>query len=114
MRPGITAEISLNIIHVEEFPEQLLKLKNRDLTPGQWFIHSCDEKFTDEDLSKLGNEFAEFYYAADDAPYLEMYELTLGQSGFEHLYEVPDTWKSYDKLASILKEEFTQWFSNHK
>ena len=39
-------------IHLEDFPEELDKLKERKLKPGAWFIAACDEKFTDEDLSE--------------------------------------------------------------
>ena len=98
-------------IHEEEFPDDLAKLKNREETPGQWFIRNCDEKFTDEDLNELGNKFAEHYYAADDAPYLDVYESVLGV-GVTHLYAVPDTWESYDKLAPIISSGFNQWSSN--
>ena len=34
-------------IHIEDFPDALERLKNRKITPGSWFISSCDEKFTD-------------------------------------------------------------------
>lgn len=98
-------------IHEEEFSEDLAKLKNREETPGQWFIRNCDEKFTDEDLNELGNKFAEYYYASDNAPYLDVYESVLG-GDVTHLYAVPDTWESYDKLAPIMSSDFNQWSRN--
>jgi hypothetical protein len=98
-------------IHTDEFPEGLESLRNREETPGQWFLNSCDEKFTDEDLNETGNAFAQYYYAADNAPFLSVYEMTLGQN-VSHLYAVPDTWESYDKLAPKLNEGFTQWSSH--
>lgn len=98
-------------IHTDEFPEGLEKLKNREETPGQWFIRNCDEKFTDEDLNEIGNRFAASYYAADEAPYLDVYESALGQN-ITHLYTVPDTWESYDKLAPQVRAGFNEWSAN--
>jgi hypothetical protein len=98
-------------LHVEELSDDLAKLKDREETPGQWFIRNCDEKFTDEDLNEIGNKFTEFYYASDNAPYLGVYESTLG-SNVSHLYAVPDTWDSYDKLALKLSLAFKKWSKN--
>ncbi len=98
-------------IHTDEFPEGLEKLKNREETPGQWFINNCDEKFTDEDLNETGNKFAQYYYADKNASYLGVYERILGQN-VSHLYAVPDTWESFEKLARVLNEAFSQWSSN--
>lgn len=97
-------------IHLEDFPEELENLKNRKVTPGAWFIQSCDEKFTDEDLSDEGNKFAEFYYDFDNGNYLADYETALTQ-GLESTYEVSDTWESYDKLSPIIKSRFESWKS---
>jgi hypothetical protein len=49
-------------IHIREFPEPLARLRERKITPGHFFLEACDGKFTDEDLSELGNRFAEHYY----------------------------------------------------
>lgn len=97
-------------IHTEDYPDALEKLRNREQTPGQWFLEHCDEKFTDEDLSELGNKFTQQYYAADDAPYLTVYETLLGQ-GFSHLYAVPDTWESYDRLAIKISQDYSEWIN---
>ena len=98
-------------LHTEDLPEDLEKLKNKEETPGQWFIKNCDEKFTDEDLNEEGNLFAQYYYAADEAPYLDVYENILGNS-VPHLYAVPDTWESYEKLAPVISAGFGEWKQN--
>jgi len=98
-------------LHVEELPDELAKLRDREETPGQWFIRNCDEKFTDEDLNEIGNNFTAFYYASDRAPYLGVYESTLGLN-VSHLYAVPDTWDSYDRLALKLSLAFKKWSKN--
>ncbi|WP_144391800.1 hypothetical protein [Pleionea sediminis] len=98
-------------LHTDELPESLAILRERKNTPGQWFIENCDEKFTDEDLNEIGNAFTHFFYASDEAPYYSVYENCLGEN-IEHLYEVPDTWESYDKLAPFLSENFQSWIKN--
>ena len=98
-------------LHTDEFPEELKKLTNKESTPGKWFINNCDEKFTDEDLNELGNKFCKYYYAAENAPYLGVYESTLS-SNISHLYAVPDSWESYDKLEPKIKSDFNEWVKN--
>ena len=94
-------------LHVEEFPDELERLRNREETPGKWFIRCCDEKFTDEDLNDVGNSFCLFFYHANQAPYLNAYtEVFLD---VESLYAVPDTWESFDKLAPRISAGFQQW-----
>ncbi len=98
-------------LYIDEFPDELESLSKREQTPGQWFIQNCDEKFTDQDLSDTGNSFAQFYYEAEDAPYFAIYEETLGQD-VSNFYAVPDSWESYDKLASRIEEDFHSWRGN--
>lgn len=98
-------------IHINEYSQDLENLKNRELSPGSWFIQNCDEKFTHNDLNETGLKFTQFYYDSEDAQYIEVYEATLGE-GISHLYAVPDTWESYDKLAPYIKKDFDEWAKN--
>lgn len=82
-------------------------LKRRDVTPGAWLEHYCDGKFNDAMLSVEGNAFAEVYYD-DDGEYLRDYADTLGPE-VGSLYEVADSWESYDKLAPVLDKRLAQW-----
>ena len=41
--------------HTADAADELARLQRREVTPTQWFIHACDEKFTDEDLNDEGN-----------------------------------------------------------
>ena len=92
-------------LHIEDLPEDLEDLKNREITPGDWLRRACDEKFTDEDLNEEGNRFASQYYAPEDAPYLADYEQALLDS-LPSLYHVSDSWESYDRLAPFLRDRF--------
>lgn len=95
-------------IHTEDFPEMLVRLKNRELTPGAWFLGACDEKFTDEDLSEEGNAFAQNYYEGEFAGYLDDYTDAVGK-GFPTLYHVPDTWGTFDSLSKVIRRRYELW-----
>ena len=100
-------------LHNDDLSEELEKLNQRQVTPGTWFIAACDEKFTDEDLTEQGNQFADFYYYDEDTSnYIDDYLDILGEN-FESLYEVPDSWESYDKLAPIIDNRFEEWKSTN-
>ena len=89
--------------HTGDGDDLLAKLKTRTITPTQWFIAACDAKFTDEDLTDEGNVFARAYYgaegelASDPNAYVADYEKEFPDAG--SLYEVPDTWSTYDRMA---------------
>ena len=101
------------MIHTDDFPDDLAKLRNREVSPGAWFIGACDEKFTDEDLNEEGNAFAHAYYANDAglltgaATYLADYETAFPRQ--ESLYHVPDGWETYEKIAPIISQRFSKW-----
>lgn len=97
-------------IHIEDSPDTLEQLRQRTITPGQFLIRACDEKFTDEDLSADGNSFAEHYFKSEDhwGDYLDDYEATLGKKG-QSLYHIADTWENYDLLAPVIQKRFEEW-----
>jgi hypothetical protein len=49
----------------EDCDDDIQKIKNHKMTGGEFLIKNFDEKFTDEDLCELGNNFAEDYYTDD-------------------------------------------------
>jgi len=105
-------------IHTEDFPDDLARLQRREQPPGAWFISACDEKFTDEDLSPEGNAFAQAYYANDvelkpgAITYVTDYAAVFGAA--QHLYGVPDSWESYDRLAPTVSRRFMEWRSGRR
>ncbi len=86
----------------------LANLKNRKLTPGQYLIKACDEKFIDIDLNEEGNAFAREYFDFENGAYASDYEKTLAQK-LPTLYHVPDSWETYDKLAPVITSRFKAW-----
>jgi hypothetical protein len=97
-------------LHTDDLPETLQQLRQRAITPTEFFLRACDEKFTDEDLSDEGNAFAEHYYKSGDkwGNYLDDYAASLGQEG-RSLYHVADTWENYDRLAPVIQKRFEEW-----
>ena len=95
-------------IHIDDFPDDILSLKQRRVTPAQFFQTSCDEKFWDEDLNEEGNDFATFYYEIGGGLYIGDYGETLG-ANLPSLYHVEDTWENFDKLKPIIDARYVDW-----
>lgn len=94
--------------HIKAFPGELSQLKSRNLSPGAYFIRTCDGKFTSDELSREGNVFAHAYFDLQAEKYLQDYEGLLA-AGLPSTYHVPDTWDSFDKLKPILDQRFSEW-----
>lgn len=101
--------------HTTNAADELARLQRREVTPSQWFIQACDEKFTDEDLNGEGNSFAAIYYGAGEGlhtaegSYLDDYCDTFPSAN--SLYEVEDSWASFDALAPRIASRFDDWRS---
>jgi hypothetical protein len=99
--------------HTDESADLLAQLEARSITPARWFITACDEKFTDEDLTVEGNAFASTYYGVDGSfasgpnAYLTDYDKEFSDS--ETLYDVSDSWESYDRMAPKIASRFNSW-----
>jgi hypothetical protein len=98
-------------IHTEESPEDLEKLRTRAITPGQFLIDACDEKFIDEDLNDEGNAFAAVYFDFERGSYIADYERVLVQD-LPSQYHVADTWENFDRLKPVLDQRFQEWRRN--
>jgi hypothetical protein len=98
-------------LHESELVEELEELRRREVTPGAFFLRTCDGKLTDEDLSTEGNEFAQDYFDFENGQYLDDYDSVLS-SGLPSQYHVPDSWESFDRIRPILDERLSQWRSS--
>jgi hypothetical protein len=97
-------------IHIDDFPDDIRVLRERVVTPGDFFLKACDGKFTDEDLSEEGNAFAQEYFDSESAKYLEDYEHALLQD-LPSLYHVVDSWENFDRLKPFLDQRLEAWRS---
>lgn len=104
----------LNGLGSDLHQDTLAQLRSRKVTPTEWFMVECDGKFTQEDLSEEGVAFSTAYYASEeeglimsDFSYLNDYSALFPAA--RTLYHVPDSWETFDKLASRLSERFRAW-----
>lgn len=95
-------------LHIEDFRDDLERLKARQITPGQFFLRTCRGKFTDQDLNEQGNAFARSYFDFKRGSYLKDYERTLGHN-VPSLYHVADSWENFDLLKKMLDMRFSDW-----
>ena len=92
--------------HTVDSAKDLAKLRAREITPGAWFMQTCDEKFTDEDLSEEGNCFAVNYYDSGGS-YISDYCDAFPEVA--SLYHVEDNWASFDALAPVIAGRLHAW-----
>ena len=88
------------------FEKEIVKLKNRTITPGQFFIEACDCKFMDDNLSAEGNAFvaANYYYVN----YCEAYYEKLIED-LPTFYHIADSWENFDRIKPFLDELLAKW-----
>jgi hypothetical protein len=103
MLSGLAGEL-----HLIELDDDLQRLRQRQITPGAWFIAACDGKLVDEDLNHEGNSFAESYYNDAEPNYLSDLAKAIGDR-LPSLYHLPDTWNIHDQLGPMLKFRFEAW-----
>jgi len=105
----------LNNLGRNEHEDLLKSFKNREVTPGQYFIQNCDEKLTDEDLNREGNAFAGTYYedADGDINYMTDYIQALDPDGkLPSVYHIKDNWENYQILAPYVERAYAAWKSS--
>jgi hypothetical protein len=95
-------------LHIEDFPESIPMLRDRTVTPGAFFLSSCEGKFTDEDLNDEGNAFTASYFDFETGKYLSDYGDMLGRE-LPELYYVADTWDNFDLLKPIIDQRYADW-----
>lgn len=92
-----------------EAADAIEAVKSRRMTGRAFLFNACDEKFWEEDLNALGNEFATDYYANNI--YLDDYERAVGAS-LPSLYHVEDTWQNFDLVCVAIDARFNRWRAN--
>jgi len=98
-------------IHTEEFPDALAALQARTMTPGAWFFSTCDEKFTEEDLTDEGNHFAKAYFNNESGLFYEDYGTAVA-GDLPSLYHAADSWENYERLAPVFAKRLHEWRSS--
>ena len=60
---------------LEESGEDVQRVRDRLMNGREFLLQNCDEKFIDEDLNDLGNDFASDYYD-ENSEFSKKYALT--------------------------------------
>ena len=91
-----------------DFPDVILKLQQRSITPSTNLWVNCDGVFMADDLNEVGDAFTRAYFDPDTGLYFSDYESTVGGK-LPTLFHVPDTWETFDALTPVLDGRFEQW-----
>ncbi|MGC4046285.1 MAG: hypothetical protein QM758_21045 [Armatimonas sp.] len=84
----------------EEVKDELLQ---REVTPGEFFIHNSDCQLTNEDFNDEGNQFAQWYYE-------RRYTSDLLQAfPSADLFAMEDSWSSVDQITPTLDQRLAYW-----
>jgi hypothetical protein len=103
---AVVSGLESDFLRDEVAPDAVVHLRERKITPGDFLINASDEKFIDDEISEEAKRFTDAYYASN--LYFEDYDETLG-GDFENLYEIPDTWDTFDKLKPMIDRRFDEW-----
>ena len=89
-------------IHLEDAANDLMEVKNREMTGRVFLINNCDEKLWDDDLNEEGVKFTNSYYTAK---YLPDYSATF-ENDYATIYHVEDTWENYDRISKVIDTNY--------
>lgn len=98
--------------HIQESLDSISKVKANEMTGTEFLIKECDEKFWEEDLNEIGQEFTKYYYESNI--YYGDYEAAIG-GNFPTLYHIPETWANFKKVSSVVSKKYAKWlFTRNK
>ena len=101
-------------LHYKDSKEGIELVKSRQISGRDFLFKYCDERFWEADLNEEGLEFTKFYYQDPKDPesaygqYMADYVKTIGKE-FESLYEIPNTWRNYEKIAKVISKRYRNW-----
>jgi len=96
--------------HAKESSKEINNIFEENITGAEFLMNVCDEKFCEEDLNSIGNDFAQYYYSTK--LFLDDYSDALGDN-YESLYEIDDTWENFYTIAPIIDQAFKVWISKN-
>ena len=104
----------IGTLHLEDSKQGIEDVKSKKITGRDFLFQYCDEKFWEDDLNDEGLAFSKYYYQNPIDPedaygkYIKDYETILGAE-FDSLYEIPNTWENYNKIAKQITEVHSKW-----
>jgi hypothetical protein len=82
---------------VDEFEREILRLRYRDVKPGEFFLKVTAGRFGAELLTERGRLFAQDHYADYPAEFVGALHVAA-----DRIYDAPDSWDTYDAVAKRL------------
>jgi hypothetical protein len=79
----------------------LTRLHYRDLSPAEFLTATTSGSLDATDLSDEGRTFTEVFYPHYPAAFRAVFG--------DDVYDVPDDWPHYDRIAKTLTREFMTW-----
>ena len=76
----------------------LLRVRYREITGAELLVGGCGGVLSAEHLSSAGRRFTDAYYAR----FMDDFREVFGDA----IYDVPDRWDQYDKLAPVLTKRY--------
>lgn len=92
--------VNLNLIDrafLEEHEREVLRLRYRDLTPGEFFVRAAAGRLALGHLTERGRSFARDHYEDYPAEFASAMGVAI-----DAVYDVKDSWDSYDAVAKRL------------
>lgn len=102
---------------IDDFYEDILKVKDNKMSGIEYLINNCDKKFSDTDLNEIGNDFAMAYYESDTefgkqySDYLSDYCQVLDNNTNNTIYHIENTSENRKRMKSIIDKRFVEWKS---
>ena len=81
----------------------IARILERERTAADFVVDFCRGRLTETDFSNEGCAFARLYYARYLQDYARVFE------EYMSVYEVPDTWDNFDRMALILDRRLVQF-----
>ncbi|PWV53507.1 hypothetical protein [Chitinophaga sp. S165] len=103
----------------EDFEDDILLVKSRELTGGDFLINNLTERLLSADLTDAGNGFAADYYRSGNGDseftkqfsgYINDYKRILAptiRNG--NAYKVENSWSNYDMISVVIDQRFQEW-----
>jgi hypothetical protein len=100
---------------IEDFYEDILKVKESKMSGVDYLINNCDEVFSDNDLNYIGNSFTNDYYEGDSefsksySDYKSDYCQLLDTNDNETIYHIENTPKNRLLMKNTIDKRFIEW-----
>lgn len=100
---------------IEDFHDDILKVKENKMSGVEYLINNCDEIFSDNDLNEVGNNFAKDYYESGTefsnaySDYQSDYCQVFDNDKSETIYHIKNTPENRLLMKNTIDKRFVEW-----